>query len=325
MTASLLSIRGLRISTSGRESVELVRGVDLDVVDGEKIGVVGESGSGKTLSMLAVLGLLGPGVQVTGGEIRFEGTDLLALREPRLRPIRGGQIAMVYQDPMTSLNPLIRIGPQLTEALKTHGVQPAIARRRAAEGLAEVALPDPARVMGAYPHELSGGMLQRVMIAMALSNSPRVLIADEPTTALDVTIQEQIIRLVSELQARRGMAVIWVTHDLGVVARLVDRVAVMYAGRIVERAPVGPLFEQPEHPYTAGLLASLPDTASGHRAQLRQIGGTPPDPARLPSGCPFRVRCPQVVERCAEEDPVLTERAGDRWGACWRRPSEWRS
>ena len=325
MSRPILSIRNLRVSTSGSRSVELVRGVDLDVTDGEKVGIVGESGSGKTLSMLAVLRLLSPGVRVTAGEIQFEGDDLLAVPEPRLRQIRSGRIGMVYQDPMSSLNPLMRIGTQLVEALIAHGAQPGDARRRASEGLVEVALPDPERVMAAYPHELSGGMLQRVMIAMALSNSPRLLIADEPTTALDVTIQEQIIRLVSELQERRGMAVIWVTHDLGVVARLVDRVAVMYAGRIVEKAPVGPLFLRPEHPYTAGLLASLPDKASGHRAELRQIGGTPPDPARLPQGCPFSARCPYAVEQCSLEEPDLTDRDADRSAACWRRPTEWRS
>ena len=294
-------------------------------MDGEKLGIVGESGCGKTLSMLAVLRLLSPGVKIAGGEILFEGEDLIAMPERKLQSIRARRIAMVYQDPMGSLNPLLRIGNQLVESLTAHGVEPAAARRRSADGLVEVALPDPDRVMAAYPHELSGGMLQRVMIAMALANSPSLLIADEPTTALDVTIQEQIIRLVSELQEKRGMAVIWVTHDLGVVARLVDRVAVMYAGRIVERAPVGPLFASPEHPYTAGLLASLPDTASEHRAELRQIGGTPPDPARLPPGCPFRPRCPYAVEESALEEPVLTERGPGHAAACWQSPATWQS
>jgi peptide/nickel transport system ATP-binding protein len=325
VSVPLLSIRNLRISAVNGRTIELVRGMDLDVLDGEKVAIVGESGSGKTISMLSVLQLLAPGLRITAGSIVFEGHELLGMSERRLRSVRNKRIAFVYQDPMGSLNPLLRIGTQLVETIVAHGAKPADARRRALEGLNEVALPDPERVMAAYPHELSGGMLQRVMIAMALSNSPRLLIADEPTTALDVTIQEQIIRLVDVLQERHGMAVVWVTHDLGVVARLVDRVAVMYAGRIVETAPVGALFSHPEHPYTAGLLASLPDTASSHRQELRQIGGTPPDPARLPPGCPYSARCPQVVDRCRAEDPPLTDRGFEHWAACWRRPFEWQS
>ena len=322
----VLALRDLRLGIRyPHGTLEIVRGVDLDVMAGEKLALVGESGSGKTLTMLAVLRLLPVPVQAISGRVAYEGQDLLSLAEPGLRAVRGGQIAMVYQDPMSSLNPLLRIGTQLVEALTAHGHGRDESRRLALSGLAEVALPEPERVMAAYPHELSGGMLQRVMIAMALSTSPRVLIADEPTTALDVTIQEQILQLVGDLQARRHMAVIWVTHDLGVVARLVDRVAVMYAGRVVEQAPTLDLFKRPEHPYTAALLASLPRPGAGHRAALRQIGGAPPDPAHLPGGCPFRVRCPSADARCAAEEPGLLERAPDRTAACWKRPAEWAS
>ncbi len=322
----ILSLRDLRLGIRDpRGALEIVRGVDLDVMAGEKLALVGESGSGKTLTMLSVLRLLPTPVEALSGSVAYDGQDLLTLAEPGLRAIRGGQISMVYQDPMSSLNPLLRIGSQLVEALTAHGRGRDEARRLALSGLTEVALPEPERVMAAYPHELSGGMLQRVMIAMALTTSPRVLIADEPTTALDVTIQEQILRLVGDLQARRRMAVIWVTHDLGVVARLVDRVAVMYAGRVVEQAPTADLFARPEHPYTAALLASLPGPATEHRGALRQIGGTPPDPARLPGGCPFRVRCPSADEHCATEEPRLLERVPDRTAACWKRPDEWAS
>jgi oligopeptide/dipeptide ABC transporter ATP-binding protein len=320
----ILTLRGLRLGIRyPRATLEIVRGVDLDVMPGEKLALVGESGSGKTLTMLSVLRLLPTPVQALGGSVSYDGRDLLTLAEPGLRAVRGGEIAMVYQDPMSSLNPLLRIGTQLVEALTAHGRGNREARRLAVSGLAEVALPDPERVMAAYPHELSGGMLQRVMIAMALSTSPRVLIADEPTTALDVTIQEQILRLVADLQARHHMAVVWVTHDLGVVARLVDRVAVMYAGRVVEQAPTLELFKRPEHPYTSALLASLPGPGAAHRALLRQIGGTPPDPAHLPGGCPFRVRCPSAADICAAGEPDLLERAPGRSAACWKRPDEW--
>jgi len=320
-----LSIRGLRIGIAHRQGVlEIVRGVDLDVAPGEKLGIVGESGSGKTLTMLAVLSLLAsPPLSVLSGSITFGGRDLLSMDERRLRAVRGGEIAMVYQDPMSSMNPLLRIGTQLREALRAHGFDKERAATRTREVLEQVGLPDPARLETSFPHELSGGMLQRVMIAMALSTSPRLLIADEPTTAVDVTIQQQILRLVGELQAETQMAVVWVTHDLGVVARLVERVAVMYAGRIVEEAPTGQLFARPEHPYTAALLASLPGPGVAHRGRLHQIGGSPPDPAHLPGGCPFRLRCPFAFDRCESEEPGLLERGAGRRAACWKRSEQW--
>lgn len=322
----IFALRQLRLGIRyPHNTLEIVRGVDLDVMPGEKLALVGESGSGKTLTILSVLRLLPAPVEALAGGVLFEGRDLLTLDEPNLRAIRGGQIGMVYQDPMTSLNPLLRIGTQLTETLTAHGRAQAEARRLALSGLAEVALPEPERVINAYPHELSGGMLQRVMIAMALLTSPRLLIADEPTTALDVTIQGQILQLVGDLQTKRHMAVIWVTHDLGVVARLVDRVAVMYAGRVVEQAPTIELFQHPQHPYTAALLASLPRPGSPHRGLLQQIGGAPPDPAHLPGGCPFRTRCASADAHCAAEEPGLLQRGPQRAAACWKSPEEWLS
>jgi oligopeptide/dipeptide ABC transporter ATP-binding protein len=230
---------------------------------------------------------------------------------------------MVYQDPMSSLNPLLRIGTQILETLRAHGSDREQAETRTRDVLGHVGLSDPERIANAFPHELSGGMLQRVMIAMALSTSPRVLVADEPTTALDVTIQQQILELVESLQAETGMAVVWVTHDLGVVARLVDRVAVMYAGRIVEQAATRDIFARPQHPYTAALLGSLPGPTTTHRAPLRQIGGTPPDPARLGVGCPYRFRCSSADEHCAAEEPPLLDRGHGQVAACWKEPDTW--
>jgi oligopeptide/dipeptide ABC transporter ATP-binding protein len=324
MSDALLSIRGLRVGLRRRkETVELIRGVDLDVSPGEKLGIVGESGSGKTLTMLSVLRLLPAQLQVLDGEVGFAGEDLLRVSDERLRQVRGGEVAMVYQDPMSSLNPLLRIGMQIEETLNAHGVKGARAAVRTREVLGHVGLPDPERVEHSYPHELSGGMLQRVMIAMSLSTSPRVLVADEPTTALDVTIQQQILELVEQLHVETGMAVVWVTHDLGVVARLVDRVAVMYAGRIVEQAPTRDIFSAPQHPYTAALLASLPGPNAEHRRPLRQIGGAPPDPAALNAGCPFRFRCPFAFERCSDEEPPLLDRGEGRRAACWKEPARW--
>jgi oligopeptide/dipeptide ABC transporter ATP-binding protein len=321
----LLSLRHVGIGLrQHRRSREIVRGVDLEVFAGEKVGIVGESGSGKSLTVLSVLGLLpDPPVRLLRGEVSFAGQDLAQLDEKGLAKVRGAGIAMVYQDPMTSLNPLLRVRTQVIETLRAHGVDRGKAVARCRQVLAQVGLPDPERVERSFPHELSGGMLQRVMIAMALAVSPRLLIADEPTTALDVTIQQQILDLVDDLQAQTGMAVVWVTHDLGVVARLVDRVVVMYAGRVVEQAPTRRLFSHPSHPYTLALLGSLPHSGTGHRQPLTQIGGTPPDPARLEGGCPFRPRCPFQVERCAQEEPPLIERGDGSWAACWRSPDEW--
>jgi peptide/nickel transport system ATP-binding protein len=320
----ILSIRDLRVGLKHRgESHAIVRGVNLDVAAGEKVGIVGESGSGKSLTMLSVLQLLPSQLSVLGGSIGFAGEDLASVGPTRLRAVRGGEVSMVYQDPMTSLNPLLRVGRQIIETLRAHGASDASARARTREVLGAVGLPDPRRVEDAFPHELSGGMLQRAMIAMALSTSPRVLIADEPTTALDVTIQQQILDLVRRLQAETGMAVVWVTHDLGVVAQLVDRVAVMYAGRIVEQASTRDIFGHPTHPYTSALLGSLPQPSTVHRASLRQIGGTPPDPARIGPGCPFRPRCGYAIEPCEQEEPGLLERGPAQTAACWREPATW--
>jgi oligopeptide/dipeptide ABC transporter ATP-binding protein len=322
--SALLSIRDLRVGLRRRGEVsEIVRGVDLDVAPGEKLGIVGESGSGKTLTILSVLQLLPPPLEILGGAVRFAGEDLREIPPQRLQHVRGGEVAMVYQDPMSSLNPLLRVGTQIIETLRAHGVEREPARERTRAVLGQVGLSDAARVANAFPHELSGGMLQRVMIAMALSTSPRLLVADEPTTALDVTIQQQILELVEGLQAESGMAVVWVTHDLGVVARLVDRVAVMYAGRIVEQAATRDIFARPTHPYTAALLGSLPGPATAHREPLRQIGGTPPDPARLGVGCPFRFRCPSADAHCAAEEPGLIERGPGQVAACWKEPETW--
>ena len=302
---------------------EIVRGVDLDVLVGEKVGVVGESGSGKTLTMLSVLRLLPRPLQLLGGQIQFEARDLTQLDDRGMESVRGAGIAMVYQDPMTSLNPLLRVRTQVVETLRGHGANDATARRRTREVLDQVGFADPRRVEAAFPHELSGGMVQRVMIAMAIATSPRLLVADEPTTALDVTIQQQILDLVDSLQARTGMAVVWVSHDLGVIARLVERVFVMYAGRVVENAPTLSLFAWPTHPYSHALLGSLPGPEVAHRAQLTQIGGSPPDPTKLAKGCPFQARCHFAFDRCAEEEPPLLDRGDGSFAACWREPSAW--
>ena len=325
MSDALLEIRDLHIGIARRGGAdEIVRGVDLVVGPGERIGIVGESGSGKTLTMLSVLRLLAsPPLSVLSGEILFDGEDLAHVDERRLRQVRGGDIAFVYQDPMSSLNPLLRVGRQIEETLRAHGADAATAATRTRDVLSQVGLADPERVRRSYPHQLSGGMIQRVMIAMALATSPRLLIADEPTTALDVTIQRQILELVTSVQRETHMVVLWVTHDLGVVASLVDRVAVMYAGRIVETASTEQLFERPTHPYTKALLQSLPGVGASHRSPLHQIGGTPPDPTRLGAGCPFRVRCPYAEERCAREEPGLIDRGEGSAAACGKEPSAW--
>jgi oligopeptide/dipeptide ABC transporter ATP-binding protein len=323
MTA-LLELADLRVSArSGRTDREIVHGVDLAVEAGQTVAVVGESGSGKSLTMLAVMGLLADPLHVSGGSVRLGERILTALPERELRGVRGNDVAMIYQDPMTSLNPLMRVGDQVVEAMTAHGVAKAEARSRMLDLLARVGIPDPGRTARAYPHEFSGGMRQRVMIACALAMRPRLLIADEPTTALDVTIQQQILALVDELRREMGMTTIWVTHDLGVVARLVDRVVVMYAGNVVEDAPVRQLFAAPQHPYTAALLAALPDPKNDDRPPLAQIPGRPPVATESVQGCAFRPRCGQAVDACATRPP-LTDRLAGR-AACWVPPQEWRS
>jgi oligopeptide/dipeptide ABC transporter ATP-binding protein len=322
----LLAIRGLGVGLRTPAGVTpLVRGIDLDVHEGERVGLVGESGSGKSLTLLAVMGLLAtPPLEVTSGSVRLAGTELVGAPERTLRALRGSQMAMIYQDPMTSLDPVQRVGAQIAEGLRAHGTSRRDARERVLAVLAEVQLPDPARLARAYPHELSGGMRQRVMIAAALAGNPRLLLADEPTTALDVTIQRQILRQVARVQQARNLAVLWVTHDLGVAAQFVQRLAVMYAGRVVESGPTKALFAQPQHPYSAALLAAVP-LATGPRQPLGQIPGAPPDPAQLPPGCSFAPRCGQAREICAATDPVLEERPGGTMAACLVPTAEWRS
>jgi oligopeptide/dipeptide ABC transporter ATP-binding protein len=314
------------VRARGRE-VPVVREVSFTLQPGEALGIVGETGSGKTLTALSLMGLLPDGARVAGGSVRLDGRDLLALPERERRQVRGTELAMVYQDPSTALNPLMRVGEQVAEALRAHGASREQAARRALEALAEVGLPNPARVARAWPHQLSGGMRQRAMIAVALACRPKLLLADEPTTALDVTVQQQILALVDRLRAETGLAVVWITHDLGVVARIARRVLVMYAGRAVELGPTAALFASPQHPYSAGLLASIPPARGRERPPLRQIGGTPPDPASLPRGCPFHPRCRQRVDRCLAEDPPLTERGGadGSLAACWVPPERWAS
>jgi oligopeptide/dipeptide ABC transporter ATP-binding protein len=324
VTESLLSVRDLTVEArNGGPPVSIVAGVSFDIAPGETVGVVGETGSGKSMTMLSIMGLLPtPPMRVAGGEIRFAGRDLTSLSEEEMRRLRGAEVAMVYQDPMTSLDPVMRIGDQVAEAMTAHGVDRAEARRRALEALARVGIPAPERTARAYPHEFSGGMRQRVMIAMALALQPKLLIADEPTTALDVTTQQQILTLVGGLRDSMGMAVVWVTHDLSVVARFAERVIVMYAGRVVEHGSTRRIFRAPEHPYTASLLASLPHLVGEERPPLAQIPGAPPDPDHVPPGCPFHPRCRQARDRCAVDPPALTDR-GDGAAACWVPPSEW--
>jgi len=300
----------------------VVRGVSFTVHAGEVVGMVGESGSGKTFTALSVMGLLPDAARVSSGRVTFGGTDLLTLPEPARRKVRGAGIAMIYQDPMTALNPYLTVGRQILEGLAAHGVRGGEARRRMRDALTDVDLPRPDRTARAYPHQLSGGQRQRIMIAMALALRPRLLIADEPTTALDVTIQQQILALVDDLRRRTGLAVVWITHDLGVVARIADRVLVMYAGRIVEQAPVRQLYATPHHPYTAGLLASIPLPRSGEPQLLRQIDGVPPDPAQLPKGCAFAPRCRHREDRCRHDEPPDTTRQAGVV-ACWVPRERW--
>jgi oligopeptide transport system ATP-binding protein len=301
---SLLEIRDLHVQFhTDRGVLRPVDGVSLSIKPGETIGLVGESGSGKSMTSLAIMGLVPSPGRITGGQILFQGRDLRPLAPRELAKIRGNRIAMVFQDPMTSLNPFLTVAQQLTEVTRLHlGYSRKRALDHAVEMLRRVGIPGAERRVFDYPHQFSGGMRQRVMIAMALSCRPQLLIADEPTTALDVTIQAQILELIAELQQSEGMAVILITHDLGVVANSCKRVAVMYAGRLVEQAPVDDLFARPKHPYTLGLLESIP-RIDALQTKLTPIPGQPPDLSALPVGCKFQPRCSQAIERCKTEDP----------------------
>ncbi len=303
--------------------VPAVDGVSYDLHRGEILGVVGESGCGKSVTALSVLRLIqDPPGRITGGAIRFEGVDLLGLGEEEMRRIRGNEISMIFQEPMTSLHPILTIGRQLSETLVLHqGLSQAAAWEKSVDMLRLVQIPEPERRAHEYPHQLSGGMRQRVMIAMALSCDPKVLIADEPTTALDVTIQAQILDLMRELQAKTGTAIMLITHDMGVIAENAHRVVVMYAGRKVEEAPVDDLFREPCHPYTLGLLASIPRldvaaTATGDQ-RLKEIPGMVPALLDLPPGCAFAPRCAYATERCRREPPPLEAKRPGHWAACW--------
>jgi oligopeptide/dipeptide ABC transporter ATP-binding protein len=285
-------------------TVQAVRGIDIDVMPGEVVGIVGESGSGKSATMLAVMGLLAPNA-TTRGSVRFAGQELVGAPAETLRRLRGGRIGMIFQDPMTSLNPVLTVGRQLAEAVVVHQrVSNKVAHRKAVELLDLVSIPHAAQRVKAYPHELSGGMRQRVMIAMAMANDPDLLIADEPTTALDVTIQAQILDVLARLRAERNLAIVLITHDLGVVAGLADTVHVMYAGRVVERGAVDEVFYESTHPYTRGLLACLP-RLDRRDSDLQPIGGMPPALDALPAGCSFAPRCRYVIDRCLVDDPAL--------------------
>jgi oligopeptide transport system ATP-binding protein len=319
---NLLEVRGLKTQFFTQDgTVHAVNGVSYDLQEGECLGIVGESGCGKSVSVLSVMRLIpDPPGRVVGGEVRFRGRDLRRLSEEEMRYVRGAEMAMVFQEPMTSLNPVLTIGFQIMEALKLHqGMNTREARDRAAELLAMVGIPRAADRLDDYPHQFSGGMRQRVMIAMALSCNPSVLIADEPTTALDVTIQAQIVDLVKRLQEKLGMAVIWITHDLGVIARLAERVIVMYAGYIVEEAEVKELYGYPRHPYTIGLLGSLPRLDGSPGVKLVSVRGQPPDLVFLPPGCPFAPRCDYATERCERENPPLETLGVGHKVACWEK------
>jgi len=299
--------------------VKAVDGVSFSVRRGETLGLVGESGSGKSVACLSALRLVPtPPAAHPSGAIRFAGKDLLTLPERDLERLRGNRLAMIFQDPLTALNPYLSVGRQLTEVLEVHeGATPAAARRAAIEMLTRVGIPAAAQRIDQYPHQFSGGMRQRVMIAMALLCGPEVLFADEPTTALDVTIQAQILDLIGELQASLGTAVVLVTHDLGVVAGTADRVAVMYAGRIVEEGTTAEVFSNPLHPYTQGLLASMPRIDTPSRQRLAAIPGLPPDLGQLPSGCPFHPRCQQAGDRCRQAYPEVVIASPTHRAACW--------
>lgn len=319
--AHLLEVKDLvtRFYSDGA-TIHAVNGISYTLDQGESMAIVGESGSGKSVGVMSVMGLIRfPPGRVEGGEALFEGRDLLKLPADQMRKVRGKSIAMVFQDPMTSLNPVLPIGLQLTETIRPHlGLDKAAARARAIEMLALVGLPRPQDRIDDFPFQFSGGQRQRILIAMALACNPRLLIADEPTTALDVTIQAQIVELVQELQQKLGMAIIWISHNLALVAGMVDKVAVMYGGYIVEQAPVDDLYERPRHPYTLGLLNAIPKLEGRDQGRLASIEGMPPDLRRPATACPFAPRCLYALDKCREDLPPLFDVAPGQTSRCWR-------
>jgi oligopeptide transport system ATP-binding protein len=323
--APILEVEGLTTVFHTMDgTIHAVNGVSFHLYAGELVGVVGESGSGKSVTMMSLMKLLPqPPAEIVAGTARLEGRDLLQLDPADLRKVRGGEVGFVFQDPMTSLNPVFTVGFQLVEPLREHlGLSKKAAKARAIELLALVGIPSPEDRLNDYPHQFSGGMRQRVMIAIALSCDPKVLIADEPTTALDVTIQAQIIELVKKLRQELGMGIVWITHDLGVVAGIADRVMVMYGGLVVEHAAVADLYRSPLHPYTRALLETLPSVDSTRTERLRSIGGQPPHMSAAPTSCPFAARCGHVHDRCHAENPPLVEVADGHDVACWWRPEQ---
>jgi peptide/nickel transport system ATP-binding protein len=323
MIDQLLKIRGLKTIFPSEEGVAVaVDRVDLDLAQGETLGLVGESGCGKSVTALSIMRLVSPPGKIVEGEILFEGRDLLKLDASEMRKIRGNDISMIFQEPMTSLNPVFQIGEQIAEAFRVHrNMNRSEARGAAAEMLNKVGIPSPEKRADDYPHQLSGGMRQRVMIAMALACDPKLMLADEPSTALDVTIQAQILELMNLIKNTRGTGIILITHDLGVIAEMADRVAVMYTGMIVEEARVKDLLESPQHPYTIGLLKSIPRIekgATGRRKRLHVISGMVPDLRHLPKGCTYQDRCPEVQAIC-KEPPVLERKTSGHLVRCWMR------
>jgi peptide/nickel transport system ATP-binding protein/oligopeptide transport system ATP-binding protein len=320
----LLEVKGLRTWFHQKHAtVRAVDGVSFTIGRGRTLGLVGESGSGKSVTSLSIMGLVPtPPAEVSADALLFDGVDIVQLDADQRRKLRGSAMGMIFQEPMTSLNPVYTVGDQIVEAIRTHfPVSKAEARRRAIDMLARVRIPSPEARIDSFPHEMSGGMRQRVMIGIALACEPKLLIADEPTTALDVTIQAQILELMKDIQRQTGTAILLITHDLGVVAEMADDVAVMYAGQIVESGPVETLFNDPQHPYAIGLLGSIPRIEET-RARLATIEGSVPNPAAFPPGCRFAPRCPFAIDRCRAEAPPMREMGPGHYAACWRAPVE---
>ena len=316
----ILQVNGLKTSfLNSNGETQAVRGVSFTVHKGEALGIVGESGSGKSVTSMSILQLLASTGRIREGEVLFEGKDLTKATRKEMREIRGGKIAMIFQDPMSSLNPLIRVGKQVEEMISIH--QPSLSKeerkKRVLELFRLVRIPEPEKRYQSFPHEFSGGMRQRVMIAMALACNPEILIADEPTTALDVTIQDQILKLLRSLQEEMGMSIIFITHDLGVVAELCSRVLVMYGGMVMEEALIDDIFRRPRHPYTMGLLASIPNIKQDKSQRLTPIPGSPPDMTNPPAGCPFAPRCPYARQICLEQMPPYTQLDPTHRSMCW--------